>query len=137
MNRNATYAATSAFGNKMIKLYSPENEVQLAILKSLFEAEGILIFVHNDNFGSMRTGMQIELLNQKTIMVNEQDYESAQAVIQNYLGNITETEQEQETTTASYSFLDKVRMVIEGLIFGWVMPGRRWREEKEEGKKNP
>ena len=116
----------------MIKLYSPENEVQLAILKSLFEAEGIPIFVHNDNFGSMRTGMQIELLNQKTIMVNEQDYESAQAVIRNYLGNIAETEQEQETTTASYSFLDKVRMVIEGLFFGWVMPGRRWRKEEKQ-----
>lgn len=41
----------------MIKLYSPENEVQLAILKSLFEAEGIPIFVHNDNFGSMRSGI--------------------------------------------------------------------------------
>ncbi|MBE0502995.1 MAG: DUF2007 domain-containing protein [Desulfuromonadales bacterium] len=121
----------------MIKLYSPENEVQLAILKSLFEAEGIPIFVHNDNFGSMRSGIQIELFNKKTIMVSEQDYESAQAVILNFLGNIDEAEQEQETITASYSFLDKLRMVFEGLIFGWVMPGRRWRKDKEDGKENP
>jgi putative signal transducing protein len=115
----------------MIKLYSPENEVQLAILKSLFEAEGIPIFVHNDNFGSMRTGIQIELLNQKTIMVSEQDYENARTVIRNFLGNIAETEQEQETTTASYALFDKIRMVFEGLFFGWVMPGRKWRKDKK------
>jgi hypothetical protein len=122
----------------MIKLYSPENEVQLAILKSLFEAEGIPIFVHNDNFGSLRTGMQIELFNQKTIMVSEQDYENARTVILNFLGNIAEGEQgQEETTTASYSLFDKVRMVCEGLFFGWVMPGRRWRNVKVEGKKKP
>ena len=121
----------------MKKLYSPENEVQLAILKSLFEAEGIPIFVHNDNFGSMRSGIQIELFNKKTIMVSEQDYENARAVILNFLGNIDVAEQEQATTTASYSFFDKVRMVFEGLIFGWVMPGRRWRKDKEDRKETP
>jgi hypothetical protein len=121
----------------MIKLYSPENELQLAILKSLFEAEGIPIFVHNDNFGSMHTGMQIELLNQKTIMVGEQDYENARTVILNFLGNIKEAEQEQATATAKYSFFDKVRMIFEGLVFGWVMPGRRWRKDKKGGKIKP
>lgn len=121
----------------MIKLYSPENEVQLAILKSLLEAEGIPIFVHNDNFGSMRSGIQIELFNKKTIMVSEQDYENARAVILNFLENIDVAEQKQATTTASYSFFDKLRMVFEGLVFGWVMPGRRWRKGKENGKENP
>jgi len=115
----------------MIKLYSPENEVQLAMLKGIFEAEGIPIFVHNDNFGSMRTGMQIELFNKKTIMVGEQHYASARDIIQNFIGNIEQAASAQPTISG-YSFLDKIRMVFEGVVFGWVMPGNRWRKDKKD-----
>lgn len=116
----------------MIKLYVPPNEVQLAILKSLFEAEGIPIFVLNDNFGSMEPGIQIALLNQKTIMVREEEYENARAVIANFLGNIAEADGEPASPTINYSFADKLRMVIEGLFFGWVMPGRSRRKRKKD-----
>lgn len=109
----------------MIKLYSPENEIQLAVLRSIFEAEGIPIFVHNDHFGSMRPGVQIELFNRKTIMVPEKYFEKSCEVLRNYLGNLeSET---QEDPSNSYSALDKLRMVLEALVFGWIMPGRKWR----------
>ena len=110
----------------MIKLYSPENEVELALLKGIFDSEGIPIFVHNDNFGSMRTGIQIELFNKKTIMVAEQYFEQAQLVLQDFIGNI-EASKPEEVAPPSYSFGDKVRMIVEALLFGWVMPGKRKR----------
>ena len=40
----------------MIKLYSPDTESELAVLKSLFDAEGIHYFVLNDHFGTLRVG---------------------------------------------------------------------------------
>lgn len=109
----------------MIQLYSPTDEMQLAVLRSIFEAEGIPIFVHNDHFGSMRIGVQIELLNRKTIMVAEEHYERACAVIREYLANLEPEPHEQAASSAGYSVLDKVRMIVEFLLFGWIMPGRR------------
>jgi hypothetical protein len=113
----------------MIKLYSPENEIQLSILRSIFEAEGIPIFVHNDHFGSMRTGMQIELLNRRTIMVSKEFLEQASEVMREYLKNLEPDAQEIEPVSEGYSVFDKVRMIFEGLVFGWVMPGKKWRKE--------
>jgi len=112
----------------MIRLYSPENEIQLAILRSIFEAEGIPIFVHNDHFGSMRTGMQIELLNRKTIMVSEVHFDQASLVMREYFKNLEQGAQETGVAKEGYSVFDKIRMVVEGLFFGWVMPGRKWRQ---------
>ncbi|NOX98018.1 MAG: DUF2007 domain-containing protein [Nitrospirae bacterium] len=34
----------------MINLYSPKNEVELAIIKSILEGANIPYFVHNDHF---------------------------------------------------------------------------------------
>ncbi len=113
----------------MIKLFTPENDVQTAMLKGIFESEGIHFFIHNDNFGSMRPGIRIALFNKKTIMVHEQDFERAQELLRNFLSNLEETEPEQETGSSDYSFLDKCRLVIEALLFGWIMPGKRWRNK--------
>ncbi len=35
----------------MIKVFCPANELELAMIKSLFEAEGIEYFVQNDHYG--------------------------------------------------------------------------------------
>lgn len=113
----------------MIKLFSPENEVQLALAKSLLEAEGIPFFVHNDHFGSLYVGIQIEYLNRKTIMVDEVYEARAKEVIVDFLGqDSAEPAPEKET----YSAWDKLRMVLEGLFFGWVVPGKRRRTKKKE-----
>jgi hypothetical protein len=114
----------------MIKIFTPENDVQLAMLKGIFESEEIHFFVHNDNFGSMRPGIRIALFNKKTIMVHEQDLDRAQEILRNFLGNIEETEPVPEPGSSNYSFLDKCRMVIEALLFCWIMPGKRWQRKK-------
>ncbi len=40
----------------MTGLYSPRNEVEVALLKSIFDAEGIEYFARNGHFVSLRVG---------------------------------------------------------------------------------
>jgi hypothetical protein len=35
------------------------------------------------------------------------------------------TKKQSEESSKEYSSFDKIRMVIEVLVFGWLMPGRR------------
>ena len=118
----------------MIKIYTPEDDIQLAMIKGIFESEGIHFYVHNDNFGSMRPGIRIDLYNKKAIMVHEKDIEKAQELLKNFFCNIEKAEPDREYGSSTYSFLDKCRMVVEALLFGWVMPGKRW-EQKKKSKK--
>jgi hypothetical protein len=101
----------------MIKLYSPRSEGETALLKSILGAAAIPYFVHNDFFGSLRVGPQVDLLNMKTIMVPRAFRHQAQALILDYL--------EATTPTRNYTPLrDKIRVVAEVLLFGWFVPGR-------------
>jgi hypothetical protein len=121
----------------MIKLHTPDDDVQLALLKGIFESEGIHIFVHNDNFGSMRPGVRIALFNKKTIMVHERDIERAQEILRRFLDNMAETEPTNQSGASGYSLRDKCRMVIEALLFGWIMPGKRWQQEEKPQDQSP
>jgi len=70
---NLKHPTLAVSKNNMIKLFSPDTEIDLAILKSLPEAEKIHYYVKNDHFGSLRPGPQIYLFNDKTIYVSEAD----------------------------------------------------------------
>lgn len=106
----------------MKKLYKPENEVELSMIKSIFESEDVQYFVHNDHFGSMKIGPQIDMLNTKMVMVPEEQYTKAKELLTDYLGNIRE--EETESFRSQYSLMDKIRMLIEAVIFGWFIPGK-------------
>ena len=49
-------------------------------------------------------------------------YEQAAELIRDYLGKTAPEKDEQEE---GYSLLDKIRMIFEILLFGWIMPGRK------------
>jgi hypothetical protein len=106
----------------MIKLYSPQNEVELSFIKSILDGEGIPYFVHNDHYGSLKTGPRIDLLNAKTIMVGEEYFDHAKDLIEDFLQKI---KPDSKTTGSKYSLFDKMRMIIESLLFGWTMPGKK------------
>ena len=108
----------------MKKLYSPENDAELAIIKSVFESEGINYFVHNDHFGTLQIGPKIDLFNAKTIMVQENQFEIAKELICEFLENIKDSE---TPNKLQYSWADKLRMVIETVLFTWFIPGKRHR----------
>ncbi len=110
----------------MKKLYSPQNEAELSVIRSILDGESIHYFVHNDHFGTMRTGPPIELLNVKSIMVIEQHFEQASEILSDYLNNV-----KSESFKSEYSLKDKIRMVIETLLFSWFIPGKKWRKKSE------
>jgi hypothetical protein len=109
----------------MIELYSPRNEVELALIRSILDSERINHFVRNDNFGSMEVGPRIELFNKKMILIQDEQYERAKELLADYLSR---TEDKTEVSEVRYSLLDKIRMAIEVLLFGWLMPGRKKRK---------
>ena len=117
----------------MLELYSPSNEVELALLKSILDAEEINYFVRNDNFGSLEIGPKIELFNKKMIVVQDDQYEKAKELVSDYL---SATENEVEPSLKKYSVSDLVRMGIEFVMFGWIMPGRR-KNKKVDDDSNP
>jgi hypothetical protein len=114
----------------MIKLYSPDNESELALLKSLLKAEGIYYYVLNDHFGTLRVGPKIDPFNAKTIYVREESYESAKEIIDDFLESIKD---ESKNEKSGYSTPDKIRMVLEALLFSWFIPGNKWKK----GNKSP
>jgi hypothetical protein len=107
---------------EIINLYSPNNEMELAMIKSILDSEEINYFVNNENFGSLEVGPQIALFNRRMITVRDDQYERASELIKDYVRNTAQNEDEPER---GYSLFDKVRMAIEVLLFGWLMPGRK------------
>ena len=117
----------------MIKLYSPRDEAELTVLKSLLDAEGIAYFVHNDHFGSLEPGPSIYLYNAKTIFVEESDLNQARDVI----AQLVEAQDSRVRSAHRYSWLDKLRMFLEVLLFGWMIPGTRRRKRNVETEDDP
>lgn len=115
----------------MIKLYSPSDETELALIISILEGDRIPFFIHNDHFGSLRVGPPIDLFNKKTIMVNKEYEERARELLSDFF---KETKEEKEYKT-EYSFFDKLRVIAEFLLFAWFVPGKRRKTVIEEKKK--
>jgi hypothetical protein len=119
-----------SLGLKMINIYSPENEVELIFLKSILDGENITYYVQNDHFGSLKIGPRIDLFNAKNIFVHENDFDRAKELVADFLslkkaGTANEHQEK-------YSLFDKLRMIIEALLFGWIMPGKRKTRNLEE-----
>lgn len=110
----------------MIKLYAPKDEVELAVLRSLFEVEEIPVFVHNDHYGSLKAGIQIPLLNRKTLMVPKAFESEGKALVDRFLSIEKRAQEKALPRCKTVSIWDKLRMLLEFLLFGWMMPGERF-----------
>lgn len=110
----------------MEKIVTTDNEAELVALKSLFEAEGIQYFVHNDNFGTILTGPQIPSYNTKTILVPSEFATRAREIVEDFRGGAP-------PERPAPRFSDRVRMVLETVVFSWFVPGRRWRGSRRQG----
>ncbi|WP_446010989.1 putative signal transducing protein [Candidatus Electrothrix sp.] len=110
----------------MKKLYAPQSEIDLAMLQSILASADITFFIDNDSFGSLHMGPSIELFNQKTILVEDEDEKEAKELLKEYLKNTYDSNTPHVQTT----ILDKIRVVAETLLVGWFIPGRRWRAKQ-------
>ena len=99
----------------MKKLYSARSEAELAVLRSILDAEDIPHFVHNEAFGSIIVGPSIDQYNAKSIMVPDELEDRAREVISRF-----ELDHRTDDTEAT-TLRDRLRMILE---FGRFVPGR-------------
>ena len=101
----------------MLPIYHPETAIELAIAESLLTAHGIPYFVHNRGFAALYPGIQIGLLNARTILVPASESEWAIDVLAHYLSDPSSVRANRER-----SFWHVLRLIFEGLSMGWCMP---------------
>lgn len=69
----------------MIKIFSPRDEAELTVAKSMLESEGIPYHVKNEHFGSLYPGISIKYINAKTIYVPPEYKEDVIALLGNFI----------------------------------------------------
>lgn len=115
-----------------VELYSPDDELEVLLLKSILEAADIDFFVHNDTFGALTPGPAVSLINKRTFLVPEDQLDEARAVLRAFLtehkGELhtrrpprppgtAKTDAESEPSRPRLSWLGM-------LLFGWLLPSR-------------
>lgn len=112
----------------LVELYSPDTEIEVLLVKSILDDAGIDYFVRNDTFGSLTVGPHIAHYNRKTVFVAADQVDDARGLI------LDLHDRTRVADPPAYSFGDKLRLVVEFLLFGWIMPGRRPSREPEPPK---
>ena len=109
----------------LVRVYSPYTESEVAVISSLFEAHNIPYFIHGRNIGSIYPGLQINAYNTQSFMVPEECSQDAIELLRQFRETKTESSKPEPI-----SWLDKMRIVIEALLFGWFVPGKRSHKDK-------
>lgn len=101
----------------MTPVYHPESAIELAIAESLLEAHGIPYFVHNRGYGGLYPGIQVDLINRRTILVPPSAGDWAKDVLSEYLSDSSGLRADRER-----SFRHILRLIVETLCMGWCVP---------------
>ena len=115
----------------MVELDSPRSEMELLVLRGVLDGAGFLYFVKNDQFGSLAVGPQIDHYNRKTIFVHEDQLEDARDLLAELRSRPDPEPAEPLGGHGRPGLGDVLRMVVELLLFGWIVPGRRHRRSRE------
>ena len=106
----------------LVRIAMPESESHLALMVSALEREEIPHFVHGAALGSLLPGLQIQSYNARSVMVPESCATRAVEVIE-------ELQLDQPTPATAPTGWDKLRMVLEAFLLGWMVPGRQRRRQ--------
>jgi hypothetical protein len=131
----AQTAAAAAFSSTvsimaLVRVFSPQTESEVAVVTAMLEAREIPVFVHNRNLGSLLPGLQINAYNTQSIMVPEECAADAIELLAEFRASST------ETSARIVPLRDRIRIVVETLLFGWFVPGRT-REAASKDKEQP
>ena len=91
--------------------------MELAIAQSLLEAHGIPYFVHNRGFGRLYPGIQVDLLDRRTILVPPAAADRAKDVLSEYLSDASGLRANRERSAPHV-----LRLIVEALLMGWCVP---------------
>jgi len=103
-------------------LCCPRTSSELAVVESLLRAENVQFFVHNEHFGGLRVGPSIPLVNERSVLVRDEDYGKCLDLI-----SVPSAAAAAPDASRSVSLFASLRMALEVLLFGWVVPGPRRR----------
>jgi Putative prokaryotic signal transducing protein len=103
----------------LVRVLSPQSESEIAVVTSLLEAHDIPVFIHGRHLGSLLPGLQIGSYNTQSIMVPEERAADALELLSDFRAD------DAGTLPSSLPWRDRLRVVLEGILFGWLVPGRR------------
>jgi hypothetical protein len=104
---------------KFVPVATPQTESEMAVMLSMLKAFEVPHFVHNLGFGGLYPGVQIRLYNVRRIMVAVDHAEHAIELLSVFEQHKTESE-----TDNKLQLSDKLRVILETIIFGWSFPTR-------------
>lgn len=83
----------------MIKIFSPKNEAELTVIRSILESERIPYHIRNEHFGSLYPGIAIKYINAKTLYVPREYKDDVLDLLNNFIDedDIKEIESSIET----------------------------------------
>ena len=102
----------------LVRVLSPQSEPELAVVRSLLEAHDIPVFVHGRHLGSLLPGLQIGNYNTQSIMVPEERAADALELLAEFRRD------DSGHAPPPLRWRDRLRVVLEGVLFGWLVPGR-------------
>jgi hypothetical protein len=103
----------------MIPIFIPQGQADLSVVLCLLDAYGYPYFVHNHYFGGLYPGPQVDLYNMRRVFVPNEMAADARQLLDDFLPGI-------ESSSHDTPVGDKVRVVVEGLLMGWFIPGNKW-----------
>jgi len=101
----------------MVAVYRPQTLIELAVAESVLKANGIPYFVHDAGFGGLYPGIQLDLINVRTIMVPPSAVDLAREVLAHYVAEEPGLKANRER-----SFLHILRMLLEAACAAWFVP---------------
>jgi Putative prokaryotic signal transducing protein len=112
----------------LVRVLSPQSESEIAVVTSLLEAHDIPVFIHGRHLGSLLPGLQIGNYNTQSIMVPEERAADALELLSEF------RQKDAGTAHSPLPWRDRLRVVLEGILFGWLVPGRR--DDKKPGTRD-
>ncbi len=106
---------------------SPSSESELAVMLCTLEVHGIPAFVQGGHFGALYPGPQIAFYNARRVMVPCAYAAEAREALAIF------TQPLEPAISRQPSILDKLRIILECVFFGWFVPGNRSRAAPASG----
>lgn len=92
------------------------------MISAMLRAYEIPFFIRGGGFSKLYPGAQIKDYNTQTFMVPLDQRDFAMELLADFIApNLSE----ESAPPPKWSLLRTIRVILEALLFGWVMPGRR------------
>ncbi len=112
---------------ELVPLYSPASEAEAAVIAGLLDACEIRYFIRGGAFAKLYPGPLIQNYNTQTFMVRYADFADARVLLSDFTAP-----GEGAVESGRYTLGDKVRILFEALVYGWVIPGRRAKRAQDD-----